>query len=178
MLKMLTHKMQRGVGLIEVLASLLVLSVGILGVVALQSRAVQFNQGALYETRAAMLAADMVDRMRANARVIGAYDQSRGNCERAQAPISYSMSCFGPSIECGGGDMARDDIAAWESDLAALFPGGGEFDISVRPRLGGASLNDVTISIRYNDSRAESANINSGDVSCRSVVFETVISDV
>ncbi len=175
MLSLRAVNRQRGVGLIEVLASLLVLSIGILGVVALQSRAVQFNQGALYETRAAILAADMADRMRANKDAIGVYEDTIGNCEQGASVFSYSPACFGSGASCAGGALAVDDKNAWRSNLSSLFPGGGEFDISVSPQGGGSTLNDVTIIIRYNDSKVESANINAGNVSCRSVVFQTVI---
>ncbi|HAG96626.1 MAG TPA: type IV pilus modification protein PilV, partial [Gammaproteobacteria bacterium] len=57
---------QQGVGLIEVLVSVLVLTVGILGVVAMQTRALQFSQESIYTSQALMMAYEMTDRMRAN----------------------------------------------------------------------------------------------------------------
>jgi type IV pilus assembly protein PilV len=57
---------QRGVSLIEVLVSLVILSVGVLAVVALQLVAKRNNADAAQRTIAAQLAYDMLERMRAN----------------------------------------------------------------------------------------------------------------
>ena len=55
-----------GVGLIEVLVALLVLMVGGLGMLALQSRAVQNTQAAILQGNAVMLAHDLLEMMRSN----------------------------------------------------------------------------------------------------------------
>ena len=57
---------QRGVGLIEVLVSVLVLGVGALGVASMQLTGLKFNAGSQGRTQAIFLATDMMDRMRAN----------------------------------------------------------------------------------------------------------------
>ena len=55
---------QRGVTLIEVLVSVLIVSFGILGVVALQARAIQFSLDADDRNRAALFADDLAAQMR------------------------------------------------------------------------------------------------------------------
>lgn len=55
---------QRGVTLIEVLVSVLIVSFGILGIVALQARAIQFSVDADDRNRAAMFADDLAAQMR------------------------------------------------------------------------------------------------------------------
>lgn len=57
---------QRGVGLIEVLITVVILSIGLLGVAALQARALQENQSAVLRTQANILAYDILERMRSN----------------------------------------------------------------------------------------------------------------
>lgn len=57
---------ERGVGLIEVLVSLLIFSFGILGLVGLQARAMQHQAQAGDRTRAALLADEMVASMWVN----------------------------------------------------------------------------------------------------------------
>lgn len=57
---------QAGVGLIEVLVTLLVLSTSLIALSSLQTRSLQFNQGAYFRSQANMLAYDMLDRIRAN----------------------------------------------------------------------------------------------------------------
>jgi type IV pilus assembly protein PilV len=55
---------QRGVTLIEVMVSVLIMSFGILGVVALQARAIQFSLDADDRNRAALFADDLAAQMR------------------------------------------------------------------------------------------------------------------
>lgn len=58
----------RGVTLIEVLVALVVLSIGVIGLAALQAQALQMNQGAYMRAQATNLAYDIADRMRTNRR--------------------------------------------------------------------------------------------------------------
>lgn len=55
---------QRGVTLIEVLVSVLIVSFGILGLVALQARAIQFSLAADDRNRASLFADDLAAQMR------------------------------------------------------------------------------------------------------------------
>ncbi|NKI35237.1 type IV pilus modification protein PilV [Wenzhouxiangella sp. XN79A] len=57
---------QAGVTLIEVLITLLVLSVGLLGVAALQGFSLQANQVSYYRTQATNIAYELADHARAN----------------------------------------------------------------------------------------------------------------
>ena len=57
---------ESGFSLIEVLVALLVLSIGLLGLAALQAQGLRFNHDAYVRTQATNLAYDIVDRMRVN----------------------------------------------------------------------------------------------------------------
>lgn len=67
---------QKGLTLAEVLVTVLVLSIGLVGMAGLQATAIKSNYSALYRTQATALAADIADRMRANrtAALKGRYD--------------------------------------------------------------------------------------------------------
>lgn len=67
---------QRGAGLIEVLVAVLVMSIGLLGVAAMQAITLRNTQGAASRSQAVMHAHAMLDLLRANreAAVIGQYD--------------------------------------------------------------------------------------------------------
>jgi type IV pilus assembly protein PilV len=52
--------------LVEVLVTLVLISVGLLGVAALQLTTLKNNQESYVRSQAAMLAADILDRMRSN----------------------------------------------------------------------------------------------------------------
>jgi type IV pilus assembly protein PilV len=56
-------RMQAGMSLIEVLTALLIFSIGILGLVGLQTQAIQFSSGAEDSNRAALLANEIVTTM-------------------------------------------------------------------------------------------------------------------
>ena len=60
------NKKQKGVGLIEILVSILVLGVGALGVATMQLTGLKYNTGSQGRSQAILLANDMMDRMRAN----------------------------------------------------------------------------------------------------------------
>lgn len=57
---------QSGVGLIEILVTVLVLSIGLLGIAALQAQALKNNQSSLERSNAVMLSYFMLDAMRVN----------------------------------------------------------------------------------------------------------------
>ena len=62
----LAIKRQRGISMIEVLVGVLLISVGLLGLVTLQARAIQFSTDSEDTTRAALLANEMASLMWAN----------------------------------------------------------------------------------------------------------------
>jgi len=59
------HK-QLGISLIEVMVSVMILGLGLLGLAALQARSVILNQSSYYRSIAADLSSDLSDRIRAN----------------------------------------------------------------------------------------------------------------
>jgi len=63
----------RGFSLIEVMVSILVLGVGLLGFAMLQTMSVRFTQSANHRTLATNLASDMLDQMRVNRLLAGQY---------------------------------------------------------------------------------------------------------
>ena len=123
----------QGLTLIEVLISLLVLSIGILGLATLQTASLGFNAGASHRTQATVLAYDMAERMRANrqAALAGAYDIAFED----PAP-----ACAAPATT---GTVAQQDISAWRMALACRVPLGTGSIV----RNGG----EVTLTVQWND---------------------------
>ncbi|MBE9609746.1 type IV pilus modification protein PilV [Chitinilyticum piscinae] len=60
------HLRQQGLSLIEVMLSVAILGIGLLGLAGLQTRAVMMNQSAYYRSIASDLAANLADRIRAS----------------------------------------------------------------------------------------------------------------
>jgi len=74
-----SSRAQRGATLIEVLVAVLVLSIGLLGVAALQAQALRNAGSSLQRSQATILAYAMFDAMRVNrdSAMAGAYDMSK-----------------------------------------------------------------------------------------------------
>lgn len=90
-----------GFTLVEVMVAVLVLSVGLLGFAALQSRGLRLNHDALIRTQATFLANDMMDRMRT-------YDASSASgftatptgdaCDNSISTIANDLNCWGELV--------------------------------------------------------------------------------
>lgn len=115
----------RGFSLLEVLVSLLILGVGLLGLAALQTRGLKFNHDAYVRSQATILAYDIMDKMRAN----------RDNADTYRDPL--------PDVVCNnlqGG--AANERRCWHERVKALLPGG---TTSVATNGTDADLYDVTL---------------------------------
>ncbi|EAZ99349.1 Ribosome recycling factor [Marinobacter sp. ELB17] len=157
-----------GVGLIEVLVSLLVLSVGILGIAGLQTRALQMNQSVLYQSRANVLAYDIMDRMRANQSQVDNYQ-----IDFSDAVPSFS-NCYSPSANCTAIQIADFDLGSWRADLAAVLPDGKGSIV----KTGGAEPAFI-VTLQFDNARVEAATkagqdkIGSGTPIIKQVSFRT-----
>lgn len=100
----------RGMTLIEVLVSLVVISVGLLGVAALQTVSLRNSQGSYLRTQATALADDIIDRMRANRTV-------------ALGPTYGYNTAYGQTITITGTSTRADhDRKEWKDALVAALP--------------------------------------------------------
>ena len=119
------HTSQAGVGLIEVLVSLLVIAIGILGMAGLHSRSLQYNQAAYFHSRATFLAGDMLDRIRANSELAKSSNnyQVAANAQRVDdcTDENYPDTC--EAGECSPDQLATYDIQQWKFQLACEIPG-------------------------------------------------------
>jgi len=122
----------RGTSLIEILVAVVVLSTGLLGMVALQAKALRNNQSSLERSQAVVLTYSILERMRTNAAVArtGAYN------------YAWSANCPAP----GGGTLAATDLTNWVGEIKAGLGQGACGSIACNGNL-------CTISIRWDDSR-------------------------
>jgi len=97
---------QKGVGLIEVLVTLLILTISLLAMAGLQSRSLQFNHGAYLRSQANIMAYDILDRMRINRDNINDYQRD-----------------FADSIPAGT-SLADTDLNDWLNNIEDTLPGG------------------------------------------------------
>jgi len=130
----------RGISLIEVMVSVLVLAVGLLGIAAMQSLALRGGQGSLESTQAIMATNSILEAIRAN---------------RTQAD-SYNMAktCTTPS---GGGSLVANDKADWIKSLKGTIGAGDATDTTVCGQISNcddANATTCTITVYWDDSRA------------------------
>ncbi|MGD8940278.1 MAG: type IV pilus modification protein PilV [Gammaproteobacteria bacterium] len=108
----------KGVSLIEVLVSLLILSLGLLGVAGLQTTSLRSNQTAYFRSQATAAASDIIDRMRANPQGVaaGKYD----DIDSASLPGDPNCIASGCSAE----NLADYDILDWSTNTLSSLPSG------------------------------------------------------
>ena len=113
-----TNKTQRGFTLLEALIALVILSVGMLGIAALYVEGLRAGRTAVYRTTAVSLAADMMDRVRVKPAAQGDY-----------AMGGVMADCTNGGFDCNRTQIAREDVAIWEAEVAARLPAGADADI-------------------------------------------------
>ena len=112
----------RGFTLIEVLVAAIILSVGLLGVAALQLNAMRGNQIAHLRTAAIVAAEDLVDRVLTNREAAAAgYYHTTGS--GTTYPPTANADC-GTTTGCTPRHMASNDVHAWQQHLASILPEG------------------------------------------------------
>jgi len=108
------NKTEAGFSLIEALVSLIVISVGMIGIAALYGQGLGTTRTALYRTQAVGLAADMADRIRGNRQATIAYEGAAAdrNCD------------YNDNNNCTPANMAAHDLWLWQAQVTAQLPGG------------------------------------------------------
>jgi len=131
---LIIHNRQRGVSLVESMIALLVISIGLLGIAALQITSMKQNNSALHHSQAVWIGYNVADRIRAN---FTQFDSYAG----ISTSSSYSQDCV--SGPCSAAQLVVADAADWVTAMQIL-PGG--LGIISSP-----SANELLISIMWDD---------------------------
>ena len=118
---------QRGFSMIEVLVSLLVLAIGVIGAAAMQLAAFRTSQQAAFQAVALQLATELADKMRANDQAIKIKSSTTNpfigiDYSTTSAPSVPDAFCFGATTSCNATALANFDIYEWENRLKAALP--------------------------------------------------------
>lgn len=126
----LWSRKQSGFSMLEVLVTLLIMSVGLLGLAGLTAASMRNNHGAYHRTQAVWLAYDIADRMRANRAVAlaGGYNLALN----ASAPTGAAVN--------------QQDLQQWVARLGVLPNGTGSVNV--------ANDGALTIIVQWDDTRA------------------------
>jgi len=105
-----THCRQAGFSLIEILVTLVVLSIGLLGIAGMQASGLRNNHAAYTKTQATNLAMDMAERIRANPKGQASYAGFDSNNAPATSPNCITSGCT-PA------ELATHDKFEWSQPL-------------------------------------------------------------
>ena len=103
---------QRGVGLIEILIAVVVLSIGFLAAARMQVEGMRFSQSAYFNSQAYFMASDLIDRMRANVEGVSNGEYDSGFITGAQV---MDPGCADRA--CTPAELARQDLFDWSVHL-------------------------------------------------------------
>ena len=130
-------KTQAGFNLVEAMVSLVVISVGMIGIAALYGQGLGAGRTAMDRTVAVNLAADMADRIRLNRVAGAAYEDDPANNACGPAAVD----------PCTPAEMAAYDLFVWLDQVRQQLPNGAgtvAFDGETIPP-------SFTISIRWQE---------------------------
>ncbi|GFM67692.1 type IV pilus modification protein PilV [Pseudomonas cichorii] len=137
------RRRQTGMTLIEVLVSVLILAIGLLGAAAIQLNALKYTDSSTMSSQASFIAYDMMDRIRANV------DGNAVANGTTNVLATYALANLTSAPSAGNLNRARDqDLYDFKTNIAT-FAGStatASIDVSDAPA--------VTITITWDDTRA------------------------
>lgn len=103
--------------MVEILVTVIVFSIGLLGIIGMQATGLRNNTTAYNRSQATILAYDLADRARANPLGAASYNYT------SSLPTATVAACQTTS-GCSNSQMAQYDVYNWLQDLAAGLPAG------------------------------------------------------
>lgn len=142
---------QHGFSLLEAMVALLILSVGLLGLAALQARAMQYTHDSLVRSQATAIANEIMDKIRSRA-----YDRTGGDAENT---IESYVTTAATAADCPADIATATAVVAekgcWLKSIQSYLPDGSGLASTIT-RSAGADNGDPTddayqISIQWRD---------------------------
>ena len=159
----------RGFTLLEVLVSLVVLSIGLLGIGKLVMFSSRGNDSAYMRSQATALAYTVLDAMRTNRAqaVAGSYQVALG------APVNPGTDC--DTTTCSATTLASYDIYKWKTTMSTALPAGDGTvtTAQVADVNTGTMLTQATITVQWNDVVAQQTFGAANGTT--SIVLETIL---
>ena len=105
------NRTQQGIGLIEVLISMLIFLVGVLGVAGLQGQAIRVTHDSLQRSQAVWMANEIAERMKVNT---GGLDSDTYQTQATSASADITAYCGAPPASCIGSTCSANQMAAYD----------------------------------------------------------------
>lgn len=139
---------QRGTSLTEVLITMLIVSIALLGIAGVVSTGLKGTHAAQGRSQASLLAADIIDRMRAN----------RLQAQSDTLPYNIAVEDATPV----GTTVPAQDLRAWRTALQNLLPSG-----SGAVTVANDGTWKVTVTVQWDESRVGGSNTQTFTVETR-----------
>lgn len=153
----------KGFSLLEVLISIAILSIGLLGLAGLQVTSARNNHSAYLRSQATLLAYDIADRMRAN-RTAALNDSYK--LDFGTPPATPAKDCT--VVNCEASELAAYDLDDWFQNFTAILPSSdGEIELNAGV---------VTVTMQWDETWARIENVendNDTDPITREFVMST-----
>ncbi|MCC6136508.1 MAG: type IV pilus modification protein PilV [Gammaproteobacteria bacterium] len=131
---------QTGFTLIEILVTVIVLSIGLLGLAGLQAVALKFNSTAYQRSQATVLIYDMIERVRSNS----------GTDRVDYLSCILGGACMDPTVQT--------DIQQWNNMIGQNLPSGNGLITRCSPNsVPPCPANTYVFSVTWDDSRGQDA---------------------
>ncbi|MFT5549275.1 MAG: type IV pilus assembly protein PilV [Gammaproteobacteria bacterium] len=145
-------QLQLGVSLVESMIALLIISIGLLGIAALQVTSISQNSSALHHSQAVLMAYNMADRIRANNAQFALY--ANINTDNGYVdPDCITKSCLDTEI-------VTADAAHWEIMVSNLPAGRGTISNNANASDG------LLIAVMWDDGSSSAAGGGAGSTPC------------
>ena len=122
----------RGVSLVEVLVSILLMAVGLLALVGSNVASIRYSKLAQYRGTASLLATDIAERMRANRNGLASYAVQLSFAAQATEPAANTSCETYLNGPCDAAGLAQYDLVQWRRVVRNQLPEGSVF-ITPRP---------------------------------------------
>lgn len=161
---------QSGFSLIEILVTLVILAVGLLGMAGLMLDGLRNNQSAYLRTQASILAYDMADRMRLNQAqaMVGSYTNysTAGN-----GAVTGLPACASANTGCTAADRVTLDKAEWTREIRGIGSGTALVPSGVGT-IGADSAGNFVVTVSWQETQWDEAAGNKNVIAQQfSVVF-------
>lgn len=172
------QKSQKGVGLIEILATIMITVVGLVGLAAMQLRSVRANQNATQKAQAVWIVSDMANRIRANSQ--GDYtDNAAFSCTSANlAAANSAKPCssvyrggafVAASTACSPAELVifdkREVLCGFSQTAAGIvYENAASFLANPNMTIQDINNNRIRIQLSWSQRDAQGPNINTEEV--------------
>ena len=173
----LPPKRAAGFSLIEILISLVVMSIGLMGLAGLQIASLKGTNDAHYRTEASLLIMDLADRMRANQIGVAEGDYRTSSAINCSNPPTKQCD----SVSCKGDELALFDRYTITCEMKKLLP---QAQLEVNCDSNNCEASDLgldtqlnkthTLKISWKEAKMNGEDTSDGDFKPRDITLEII----